>query len=133
MPSGIGNTDNAGNIDTSPGFWDSGLPFISNAEDRRVDWTDVGLLGVGTVLTSFFESVADLVATLWDVLVITRLQDLTSAYTNYIQGTFFQVAFGIDTSPAIEFANETGLIGSVVLIAAGGFLIAWVIGVIRDE
>lgn len=114
-------------------FWESGLPFISDRADRRVDWTDVGLLGAGTVLTSFFESFADLVATLWDVVVIARVQDLSNAYTSYIEGTFFQVVTGIDTSSAVEFASETGLVGSVVLLAAGGFLIAWVIGVIRDE
>lgn len=112
-------------------FWESGLPFISSVDGKRVDWTDVGLLSLGTVLTSYFQSVADLVGTLWDVVVIARVQDLTNAYTNYIQGTFVQVVSGIDTSPAIEFASETGLVGSIVLIAAGGFLIAWVIGVIR--
>ncbi|AGF91282.1 hypothetical protein DJ71_09240 [Halorubrum sp. E3] len=114
-------------------FWDSGLPFISDADGKRVDWTDVGLLGLGTVLTSFFESVADLISELWSVLVIDRLRDLSNAYAGYVEGTFGQVTSGIDTSSAVEFAGETGLVGSLVLIAAGGFLIAWAIGVIRDE
>ncbi|OYR79441.1 hypothetical protein DJ72_14085, partial [Halorubrum distributum] len=86
-----------------------------------------------TVLTSFFESVADLISELWSVLVIDRLRDLSNAYAGYVEGTFGQVTSGIDTSSAVEFAGETGLVGSLVLIAAGGFLIAWAIGVIRDE
>jgi hypothetical protein len=114
-------------------FWDSGLPFISDSADRRVDWTDVGLLGLGTVLTSFFESVADLVATLWDVIVIDRVNAVADAYTGYVQGTFVQSIFAIDTSSATSFAAETGLLGSIVLLAAGGFLVAWAVGVVLDE
>ena len=114
-------------------FWDSGLPFISDRADRRVDWTDVGLLGLGTVLTSFFESVADLVATLWDVIVIDRVNAVADAYTGYVQGTFAQSIFAIDFSSATSFATETGLLGSIVLLAAGGFLVAWAVGVVTSE
>lgn len=113
-------------------FWESGLPFISDRADRRVDWTDVGLLGLGTVLTSVFSSIADLVATLWDVIVIQRANDVANAYSGFVQGTFVQAVFSLDFSSATQLAAETGLLGSIVLIAAGTFLIAWVIGVIRE-
>lgn len=113
-------------------FWESGLPFISDAENKRVDWTDVGLLGVGTILTSFFDSLADLVAALWETIVIARVEDVTEFVTTAIERPIVQVLAGLDASTAVEFASETGFAGSILIIAAGGYLLAWIIGVIRE-
>ncbi|OYR61155.1 hypothetical protein DJ71_24405 [Halorubrum sp. E3] len=114
-------------------FWSSGLPFISDADGKRVDWTDVGLLGLGTVLTSFFSSVADLIATVLDVLIIQRFEDLSAAYSGYVEAVFAQGLIAQSFSSATDLASDTGLVGAVVILAAGGYVIAWVVGVILDE
>lgn len=113
-------------------FWESGLPFISDAESKRVDWTDVGLASAGVVLTSFFSKVADTVATLWNVIIIDRAQDLSAAYTRYVEGVFFQGITSLSFGDATALAEDTGLIGALVIVLVGGYLIAWVVGVIRD-
>ncbi|WP_049982037.1 hypothetical protein [Halorubrum sp. BV1] len=114
-------------------FWESGLPFISNADGRRVDWTDVGLWSFTVVLTSFFSKVADTVATLWNVLVIDRARDISAAYTGFVDSVFSQGLAAQSFSSATGLASDTGLIGAVVIVAAGGYLIALLVGVIRDE
>lgn len=117
-----------------PDFWESGLPFISNADGKSVDWTDVGLWSLGVMFTSFFSNVAETVATLWDVLVIDRAQDISAAYTRYVEEVFFQGFISTNSfSSAAEIASDTGLIGALVIVAVGGYLLASVVGVIRDE
>lgn len=113
-------------------FWQSGLPFISDAEAKRVDWVDVGLLGIGTVLTSVFNSIAELVATVWNVLIIDRAEDLSSAYTTYVEGIFEQGAAAVSFGNSTSVASDAGIIGALLIVGIGGYLLAWVIGVIRD-
>jgi hypothetical protein len=114
-------------------FWDSGLPFISDAEGKRIDWTDVGVTSLGVVLTSIYSNIAATIATLWQVVVIDRANDISAAYTGYIDDLFNSASAALSFDAGISFARDTGLIGAVVLVAAGGYLIAWVVGVIRDE
>ena len=113
-------------------FWGSGLPFISSAQGKRVDWTDVGLWSITVVLTSIYSNIAATIATLWDVLVIQRVQDISAAYTNYV-GTLFDTAnSALWFGNATEFASNTGLLGAMAIVLVGGYLIAWIAGVIRD-
>lgn len=109
------------------------MPFISSTQGKRVDWTDVGLWSFGVVLTSLYSNIADTIETLWNVLIIDRAQDISAAYTTYVDGVFFQgiVAQSFDSATAL--ASDTGLVGAVVIVAVGGYLVASAVGVIRDE
>ena len=113
-------------------FWQSGLPFISNAEGKRVDWTDVGLFSIGAVSTSIYTKIAQTIETLWDVVIIERAQDISSAYSGFVEGVFDQGIAALSFDAATSLASDTGFIGALVIVAVGGYLIAWVIGVIRD-
>lgn len=114
-------------------FWQSGLPFISSAEGRRVDWTDVGLASLGVVLTSVYSNIAATIATLWDVLVIDRANDISTAYTGYVNDLFAGGSEALSFGAARSFASDTGIVGALVLVAAGGYLLAQAVEVIRDD
>jgi hypothetical protein len=111
--------------------WNSDIPFI-DGENKTVDWTQAGLTGVGILLVSLFESIASVTAALWEAFIIGPATTVGSEL-----GTLMALVEGIsgaamDFGPAEAFAIDTGLIGAMILVAAGGYLIAFVIGVARD-
>ena len=114
-------------------FWESDLPFISDSADRRVDWTDVGLLSLSAVLTSLYNSIANTVAALFDVAIIDRARDLSAALVGYVEGVFSQGASAVSFSTTVTLAEDIGLIGALAIVLIGAYLLAWAVGVIRSE
>ena len=119
--------------DPRPDFWQSGLPFISDADGKKINWIQVSLFGLATILSSFFSSVADVVAKLWNVVIIDRARDISAAYSSYVETIFAEGTAALSFANATSLAGDSGLIGAVALVAVGGYLIAWIVGVIRSE
>ena len=109
-------------------FWSSDLPFISSAESKRVDWIDVLVTAVLTVATSFFSSAANVLGALWQTIIITPLEGYADAYESYVESLLSAGEGALDFGPATAFASDMGLIGSVIIITIGAYLIAWVVG-----
>jgi hypothetical protein len=109
-------------------FWNSDLPFISSAADKRVDWIDVGLTALLTVATSYFTSIANVLGALWQTFIITPLEGYADAYESYVSSLLSVGSGALDFTPATEFARDAGLIGSLILITIGAYLIAYVVG-----
>jgi len=112
-------------------FWYSDIPFISSADGKRIDWTDAGLTALATLATSFFSSLADTVSTLWQQLIITPVSNATDQYSALVSASTDGIAGLFQFDAAIAFADQTGFIGALVLIAAGGFIVSVAIGRIQ--
>lgn len=112
-------------------FWQSDIPFISSVEGKRVDWQDVTLAALATLGTSLFSSIADLIATLWETTIIIPLNFTASEYVRLSNTITDGIVGVLDFGPAISIAQDTGLIGSIVIVVIGAYIVSLIIGVIR--
>lgn len=113
-------------------FWQSNIPFISDADGRRIDWTDAGLFSLATVATSFFESLAELIGTLISTTVIAPLDALRGYFVDLAETITTGVVSVVDFSAATSLATEAGFIGGLAIVVAGWLSVSLVIRVIRD-
>jgi len=99
---------------------------LLNEDDWTVDWTQAGLVAVGTVLSGYFDAVAGFVGTLIGSLLIRPANSLAAYLSWLIESTVWKSDMLISQSFS-GFAGDLGFIGSLVVILAGGYLFAVVL------
>jgi hypothetical protein len=109
-------------------FWQSGLPFISDSDGKRVDWGDVGAAAVGTIATSFFASIADLVESLWESIVVSPFGFISTQLSLLVAGTLEQVRAGIAFGTGAVIGSDPNFLVSAAIVAIGGYLLAVILG-----
>ncbi len=102
-------------------LWNSGLPFV-NQDNKSVDWVDVGLSGVAIAATSFFDSVASTIGTTFNALIIEPANQIASESSNLVNLLVSNELLSFQ--PALQFVQDTGLIGSVAVLVAGYFVLS---------
>lgn len=102
-------------------FWNSGLPFV-DPESKSVDWVDVGLSGLGITATSFFDSIASSIGVTYEALIIEPANQIASESSNLLSLLITDELLLFE--PALEFVENTGLLGSVAVVVVGFLIIS---------
>jgi hypothetical protein len=106
---------------------------LLDSETWTVDWSQAGLAAVGVILTSFFDAVAQVVGTVWETFVIRPATAIAREVTALVSYPLAVLEVRLDFGAAEAFASEIGLLGSVLVVGGGFYLLAYLYGeVIQD-
>lgn len=101
---------------------------LLDSETWTVDWSQAGLAAVGVILTSFFDAVAQVVGTVWETFVIRPATAVAREVSALVSYPLAVLEVRLDFGAAEAFASDSGLIGAIVITAAGGYLLAYLYG-----
>ena len=107
-------------------------PFLKEKDGSLVlDSGDFGAAALSVILTSFLGGIADVITAIFESLIIGPIESVSDGVTRIIEELLTIPAGVLNWEPAISFAQETGFVGALVLVAVGGYLIALTVEAIR--